>query len=107
MFLWLNTKKGVKIVAEVIIIRSVKKLNRVFDYNIPVQMQDFIVVGSRVLVPFGNSKKPEEGYVISIKEKSEFEVKDIIKLEDNLSDFQIKLAKWMAKHYFCNVSDCI
>ena len=94
-------------VAEVIINRSAKKLNRVFDYNIPSKMQDFVIIGSKVLVPFGNSKKPEEGYVIGIKEKSAYEVKDIIKLEDSLSDFQIKLAKWMAKHYFCNVSDCI
>ena len=94
-------------VAEVIINRSAKKLNRTFDYNIPNEMQDFIIIGSKVLVPFGNSKKLEEAYVVGIKEKSEFEVKDIVKIEDNLTDFQIKLAKWMAKHYFCNVSDCI
>ena len=94
-------------VAEVIINRSAKKLNRTFDYNIPIEMQDFIIIGSKVLVPFGNSKKLEEAYVIGIKEHSEFEVKDIVKIEDNLSNFQIKLAKWMAKHYFCNVSDCI
>lgn len=94
-------------VAEVIINRSAKKLNRTFDYNIPNEMKDFIIIGSKVLVPFGNSKKLEEAYVIGIKEKSEFEVKDIVKIEDNLTNFQIKLAKWMAKHYFCNVSDCI
>ncbi|MBP3801012.1 MAG: primosomal protein N' [Clostridia bacterium] len=94
-------------VAEVIINRSAKKLNRTFDYNIPNDLKDFVIVGSKVLVPFGNSKKLEEAYVIGIKDKSEYEVKDIAKLEDNLSDFQIKLAKWMAKHYFCNVSDCI
>ena len=94
-------------VAEVIINRSAKKLNRTFDYNIPNEMQDFIIIGSKVLVPFGNSKKLEEAYVVGIKEKSEFEVKDIVKIEYNLTDFQIKLAKWMAKHYFCNVSDCI
>lgn len=94
-------------VAEVIINRSAKKLNRTFDYNIPKHMQDFVIIGSKVLVPFGNSKKLEEAYVIGIKEKSEYKVKDIAQLEDNLTDFQIKLAKWMAKHYFCNVSDCI
>lgn len=94
-------------VAEVIINRSAKKLNRTFDYNIPNELKDFVIIGSKVLVPFGNSKKLEEAYVIGIKEKSEFEIKDIVKLEDSLSDFQIKLAKWMAKHYFCNVSDCI
>ena len=94
-------------VAEVIINRSAKKLNRTFDYNIPKNMQDFVIIGSKVLVPFGNSKKLEEAYVIGIKEKSNYEVKDIAKIEDNLTDFQIKLAKWMAKHYYCNVSDCI
>ena len=94
-------------IAEVIINRSAKKLNRTFDYNIPKEMQDFVIIGSKVIVPFGNSKKPEEAYVIGIKERSNFEVKDIVKIEDSLTNFQIKLAKWMAKHYFCNVSDCI
>lgn len=94
-------------VAEVIINRSAKKLNRTFDYNIPTKLQDFVIVGSKVLVPFGNSKKLEEAFVVKIKEKSEYDVKDIAKLEDGLNNFQIKLAKWMAKHYFCNVSDCI
>ena len=94
-------------ISEVIINRSAKKLNRTFDYNIPKEMQDFVIIGSKVIVPFGNSKKPEEAYVIGIKEHSNFEVKDIVKIEDSLTNFQIKLAKWMAKHYFCNVSDCI
>ena len=44
---------------------------------------------------------------MGIKETSTFEVKDIAKLEENLSNKQIALAKWMAKRYFCNVSDCI
>ena len=44
-------------VAEVIINRTAKKLNRVFDYNIPKNMEDFVIIGSRVLVPFGKSKK--------------------------------------------------
>ena len=94
-------------VAEVIINRSAKKLNKTFDYNIPKELSDFIIVGSKVLVPFGNSKTLQEGYVIGIKQSSEYEVKDIVKLEDNLTDLQIWLAKWMAKRYFCNVSDCI
>ena len=68
---------------------------------------DFIIIGSKVLVPFGNSKTLEEAFVVGIKEKSKYNVKNIVKIEDNLTDFQIKLAKWMAKHYYCNISDCI
>lgn len=62
-------------VAEVIINRTAKKLNRVFDYNIPKNMEDFVIIGSRVLVPFGKSKKLEEAYVIGIKEESQYDVK--------------------------------
>ena len=94
-------------VAEVIINRGAKKLNRTFDYNIPKELEELILVGSKVLVPFGNGGKLTEAFVVGIKEKSAFEVKDIAKLEENLSNKQIALAKWMAKRYFCNVSDCI
>ena len=94
-------------VAEVIINRGAKKLNRTFDYNIPKGLEELILVGSKVLVPFGNGEKLTEAFVVKIKEKSAFEVKDIAKLEENLTDKQIELAKWMAKRYFCNVSDCI
>ena len=94
-------------IAEIIINRTAKKLNRTFDYHIPKNLEDLIIIGSKVVIPFGKGEKTEEGFVIGIKEKSEYEVKDIIKLEDNLSQEQITLARWMAKRYFCNVSDCI
>ena len=94
-------------VAEVIINRGAKKLNRTFDYNIPKELEELILVGSKVLVPFGNGGKLTEAFVVGLKETSQFEVKDIAKLEENLTQKQIALAKWMAKRYFCNVSDCI
>ncbi len=94
-------------VAEVIINRTAKKLNTTFDYNIPKELEDYIVIGSKVLVPFGKGEKLEEGFVIKIKDKSEYQIKDIKKIEDNLTDKQIALAKWMAKRYFCTMSDCI
>ena len=94
-------------VAEVIINRGAKKLNRTFDYNIPKELEELILIGSKVLVPFGNGGKLTEAFVVGLKETSDFEVKDIAKLEENLSNKQIALAKWMAKRYFCNVSECI
>ena len=94
-------------IAEVIINRGAKKLNRTFDYNIPKNLEELILVGSKVLVPFGNGEKLAEAFVVGIKEKSAFELKNIAKLEENLTDKQISLAKWMSKRYFCNISDCI
>ncbi len=94
-------------VAEVIINRTAKKLNKTFDYYIPKELESLILIGSKVLVPFGKGEKLEEAFVVGIKKKSEFAVKEITKIEDSLSDKQIELAKWMSKRYFCNVSDCI
>ena len=94
-------------IAEVIINRTAKKLNRTFDYNIPKELEDLILIGSRVLVPFGKGEKQEEAFVVGIKNNTEYEVKDIISLQDSTTNKQIELAKWMAKRYFCNVSDCI
>ncbi|MBR3249371.1 MAG: primosomal protein N' [Clostridia bacterium] len=94
-------------IAEVIINRSAKKLNRTFDYNVPKEFEELILIGSKVLVPFGRTKKLEEAYVVGIKEKSNYEVKDISRVKNDLTDKQIELAKWMAKRYFCNISDCI
>lgn len=94
-------------VAEVIINSTAKKLNRTFDYNIPKELENMIIVGSKVLVPFGRLKNLEEAHVVGIKESSEYEIKDIAKVENGLTDKQIELADWMAKRYFCNVSECI
>ena len=94
-------------IAEVIIDSKAKKLNRKFDYKIPEKLADLIEVGSRVLVPFANFKTLEQGYVIKIKDNTNFEVKEIAGLDENLSQERIELARWMARKYFCNVSECI
>ena len=94
-------------VAEVIINSKAKQLNRTFDYNIPKEMEELILIGSKVLVPFGKMKTLEEAHVVKIKEKSQYEIKDIAKVENGLTNKQIELANWMAKRYFCNISDCI
>lgn len=99
--------KGEIMIAEIIINRTAKKLNRTFDYKVPKEMEEYIYVGTKVLVPFGRAKKLEEGFVVGFKEKTEYEVKEIVKIEDNLTESQIELAKWMAKMYYCNVTDCI
>ena len=94
-------------IAEVIIDSRAKKLNRKFDYEIPKEFEDLIYIGSRVLVPFANFKTLEQGYVIKIKETTDFEVKQIAGLEESLPKDKIDLARWMARKYFTNVSECI
>ena len=105
--------KGEKavVIAEVIINSNVKNLNKTFDYIIPTTLEGKVAVGSRIFVPFGNKKSPEEGFVVGIKETSQYlsKLKEIAEVQDKvyLSEDKIKLAKWMAYRYFCNISDCI
>lgn len=94
-------------IAEVIIHTNAKELNKTYDYIVPDSIKKDIKIGSRVFVPFGRTKK-EEGFVISIKQKSEFANKEIIKIEDSILTKQnIELAVLMSRRYFCNISDCI
>lgn len=96
-------------IVEVILSSNAKDLNRIFDYNVPNRLESAVHVGSRVLVPFGTMKKVQEGFVIGIKEKSEYKLKDILNVEPQgaLTERKITLAKLMAHKYFCNISDCI
>lgn len=96
-------------IAEIILNSNAKDLNRTFDYKVPYEMQEKIKIGSRVLVPFGRRKSLEEGFIINFKEQSEYETKEIISFEENpfLNEEKIKLAKWISKRYFCNLSDSI
>ncbi len=94
-------------IAEIIINTIAKELNKTYDYIIPESIFKDIKIGSRVFVPFGK-RKVEEGFVVGIKQESEFANKEIIKIEDNiLNEQKIQLAKLMSKRYFCNISDCI
>ena len=105
----LKIKFGENMIAEVIINSNVKNLNRIFDYKVPTNWEGTISVGDRILVPFGNKKALEEGFVIGLKESSNFKVKEIVKIQEGtrLTKDNIALAKLMARRYFCNISDCI
>ena len=97
-------------IAEVIIQSNAKDLNRVFDYKIPTEYEEnaLELIGARVLVSFARRKELEEGYIVNIKENTEYEVKEIAKVEEKyLNSDKIELAKWMSKRYFCNIADCL
>ncbi len=95
-------------VVGVIVNSTAKTLNRVFDYVVPKKLEKIIKIGDRVSIPFGNSKKSKEGFVIEIKESSSFATKEIIGIEkDGLTEDRMILAKLMSRRYFCNIFDCI
>lgn len=101
-------------IAKVLIDMSVKKLNRVYDYLVPKEMEDSLKVGMRVNVNFGTGKGREiEGIVVKLDNETSIEgrkLKSILQVLDNesyLDSKRLKLGKWMAKMYFCNVYDAL
>lgn len=94
--------------AEIILNTNAKQLNKTFDYCVPKELEKNIAIGVRVLVPFGNSKRAKEGFVMKLKEESSFANKNILSIEkDGITEQNMKLANFMSKRYFCNVFDAI
>ena len=93
--------------ADIIIEISSEKLDKPFQYRIPGELEDKIVPGAYVLVPFGKGGRQIKGYVVDISQEpklAEEKIKDIDSLavvdENNKCyDELIRLAVWMKRHY--------
>ena len=87
---------------------SNKNIDRIFDYIVPINLQEFIKVGIRVTVPFGSQTL--EGFVLEIKEESSNnELKEIINIVDStiiLDNELLDLGKYMAKKTLSTLISC-
>ena len=96
-------------IAKVILNRTAHATDAVFDYIIPPNMD--VSVGMRVVVPFGNGNKSEEGYVVGIADRSEFKkLKSVSSIADDFVYFNekgVSLAEFMRYRYFSKYADCI
>ncbi len=90
-------------IAEVLVEVRSKGIDKTFSYYIPEGMS--VMVGMRVLVPFG--KQEIEGFVLKIsKEKVEYEIKNIISVIDKdpiLNDELLKLGQYIKNKTLCNL----
>ena len=94
--------------AQVIVDIANSGVDRLFTYR----AEDNIILGQRVLVPFGSGNKPIEGYVLGISESYEGNIalKSIIRpLEPYsvLTHEQIRLAYWIKQSYNCLLVDSL
>ena len=60
-------------IARVAVESPLPQLDRLFDYGVPANLEADCAIGSRVLVPFGKSLAPLDGYVVELVNQSEFE----------------------------------
>lgn len=89
-------------IAQVIVDVASKQTDRIFEYNIPDQLDD-VAVGSRVVVPFGRRKV--QGFVVGLSETTDFKgkLKDLLVVIDEqppLTPELVKLSEKMAHDIF-------
>ena len=63
---------------QVLVEIKAKAIDQTFTYKVPPNLEKDIEIGKRVLVPFGKQKL--EGFIIDIKETSEYDLKEIISI---------------------------
>ncbi len=97
-------------IAQVLVNIPTKSINKAFSYIIPVHL-DFIDIGWRVIVPFGNRKL--EGFIIGVTDEedvSHFDLKPILdRLDDTVwfDDHMMQTARWISEYYVCNLVDAM
>lgn len=90
-------------IAKVIVDVPTGQTNRLYDYKIPEEMEEFIRPGMRVNVPFG--PRQIQGFVTSMTEATEVKrIKEITSLLDPspvLSRELLQLGQWIAEETIC------
>ena len=96
-------------VVGVLVELSAKAVDKVFDYNVPCELEKDIKVGIRVLVPFG--RMTLEGFVLEIKNSTstDRELKEIIDVVDKdivLNNELLELGKVMRDNTLSTLISC-
>ena len=93
------------LVARVAVAAAVYSIDRPYDYTVPAALEELVVPGARVLVPFGRGDRLTEGFVLELRQGAEGErLKPVAHIFDDglaLSPQQQALALWMCRRYYC------
>ena len=77
-----------------------------YTYRVPPELEDRLLPGMRVVVPFGTGNRLSEGLVLSVEEGEppKGRLKSVAALLDDapvLDRAELKLALWMREQFFC------
>ena len=91
--------------AKVIVDITHEKLDKVFEYRVPADLEDTLKVGAEVVIPFGKGNRETCGYVVELCEDCVYEpekVKEILRIAEKklaIEGKMVALAAWMKEHY--------
>ena len=96
-------------VVGVLVELSNKRIDKIFDYNVPLEFMSRISIGIRVTVPFG--RMTLEGFILEIKDSSDLEgeLKSIIDIVDDdivLNHEMLQLGKIMQEKTISTLISC-
>ena len=93
------------IFADIIVDISHEKVDRPFQYRVPLSLQEQVEVGSCVQIPFGAGNTLKKGYAVALGEECKFdperikEIRSVIKDSVGAESKQIRLAAWIKENY--------
>lgn len=91
--------------ANIIVDISMEKLDRTFQYRVPETLEESLVPGMQVEIPFGNGNRTLTGYVLEVTDRCEYDperMKEILRVSDKgiaIEGQMIALAAWMRRTY--------
>ena len=94
-------------VVGVLVELSNKKVDKIFSYRVPSDLESSIKIGIRVLVPFASLTL--EGFILEIKNDYDDDLKDVIKILDDepiLNDELIYLGRKMSEDTLSTLISC-
>ena len=87
--------------ANIIIDITHEKLDKVFQYSIPSELEGVLEVGMEVVVPFGRGNKETNGYVVGFSGHADYDpekIKEILRRAEKSEAIEsrlVALAAWM------------
>lgn len=91
-------------IAKIAVAAATFAIDKPYSYCVPPELEEDLMPGMRVLVPFGQGNKRSEGIVLAISQQAEAsKLKSIFTLLDErpvLDECGIKLALWLRERYF-------
>ncbi len=91
--------------AKVIVDITHEKLDKVFEYHVPAELEGCLKEGQEVVIPFGRGNRETKGYVVELCEDCVYapeKVKDILQIAEKsvaIEGKMVALAAWMKEHY--------
>ena len=90
--------------AKVIVDITHEKLDKVFEYHVPAELEGCLKEGQEVVIPFGRGDRETKGYVVELCEYCVYapeKVKDVLQIAKKsvaIEGKMVALAAWMKEH---------